>query len=75
MHQTQVRSGRPLLTTEEAASYLNQGESTLNRLRLTGGGHKFVSLGRSVRYDPDDLDEYLIARKRSNTSEPISSAA
>jgi excisionase family DNA binding protein len=70
-----TRSGRPLLVTAEAANYTGQGESTLNKLRVYGGGPRFIKFGKSVRYDPDDLDAWIKSRKRSSTSEQAIKAA
>ncbi len=61
---------KKMLSTPEAASYLGLGKSTLDKLRLTSGGPRYVSYGRRVAYDPADLDEWLNAGKRSSTSEP-----
>ncbi len=62
---------RRMLSTNEAASYLGLGKSTLDKLRLVGGGPRFITCGRRVNYDPDDLDAFLNERKRSSTSEPL----
>lgn len=58
-----------VLDTEGAANYLGLAASTLEKLRVSGGGVPFVKLGRAVRYRVCDLDAYLAARVRSNTSE------
>lgn len=57
------------LTVRGAADYLGLAISTLNKLRCTGGGPSYFKLGRSVRYDPHDLDEWLAAHRVTNTSE------
>ncbi len=62
---------RRKLSTPEAASFLNLGVSTLNKLRLTGGGPRFIALGRRVVYDVTDLEAWSEARKRSSTSETL----
>ena len=64
-----------MLSTPEAAEYLGLGKSTLDKLRLTGGGPKFSALGRRVVYDPRDLEEFVKARKRLSTSEEAAHAA
>jgi predicted DNA-binding transcriptional regulator AlpA len=47
------------------------GESTLEKLRLTGDGPRYSKLGkRTVVYDEGDLDEYAAARRRRSTSDP-----
>ncbi len=65
---------RRKLSTLEAAAYVGLGKSTLDKFRLTGGGPKFITLGRRVVYDPDDLDAWTEVRKRSSTSEPLAAA-
>lgn len=44
-------------------------ESRLAKLRLYGGGPKFIKLGRSIIYDSDDVDAWLNSLKRGSTSE------
>ncbi len=68
---TSPSSYRKMLSTPEAAQYLGLGKSTLNKLRVSGSGPRFVSYGRRVVYDPSDLDAWLNERKRSSTSEPV----
>jgi predicted DNA-binding transcriptional regulator AlpA len=70
-----ARSPRPPLTTTDAAIYTGQAASTLNKLRVYGGGPRFIKFGKSVRYDPDDLDAWIDSRKRSSTSEQATEAA
>jgi predicted DNA-binding transcriptional regulator AlpA len=57
------------LTVREAAAHLNLSISTLNKLRCTGYGPVYFKLGRAVRYDPYDLDQWLAAHRVNNTSE------
>jgi excisionase family DNA binding protein len=58
-----------LLNTKEAAERLGCSPSYLNKLRCKGGGIVFVSVGRLVRYRPEDIDAYLDSRRRRSTSE------
>lgn len=58
-----------LLTTPEAATYLNMQPSTLEQWRWNGRGPRFIKLSRSVRYRREDLDEFLAARVFNNTTE------
>ena len=60
-----------LLTTAEAAQHLRLGRSTLEKLRCSGGGPRYVKLGlRRVAYLRDDLDAWLSALPRvASTSE------
>jgi excisionase family DNA binding protein len=57
------------LTVRDAATYLRLAVSTLNKLRCTGGGPTYLKLGRSVRYERGDLDEWLASHRVANTSE------
>lgn len=54
--------------TKIAAAYLGISKSTLEKMRVNGGGPPFLKLGRSVRYRADDLDRWLSERVRLNTS-------
>ena len=62
------------LRVPAAAAHLSLGVSTLNKLRLTGGGPKFAKLGSVVVYDIDDLDRWAAERKVRSTSEPVRAA-
>ena len=41
----------------------------LNKARLTGGGPRFVRLGRAIRYRSEDLEQWAGATVASSTSE------
>jgi predicted DNA-binding transcriptional regulator AlpA len=58
-----------MLTVREAAAHLSLSISTLNKLRCTGFGPVYFKLGRAVRYDPDDLDQWLAVHRVGSTSE------
>jgi excisionase family DNA binding protein len=58
-----------LLTVKEAADYLRCGVSTLNKLRVTGGGPRYVKFGGKVLYDQRDLDKWIEDHKRNSTSD------
>jgi excisionase family DNA binding protein len=68
--QTQPPSnGRTqLLDQREAAKLLRLSERTLERLRVQGGGPRFVKAGRCVRYRETDLEAWIAARIVSSTS-------
>jgi predicted DNA-binding transcriptional regulator AlpA len=55
--------------TPEAAAHIGLSASTLTKLRVFGGGPRYIKLGRRVVYDRGDLDAWLDAHKRANTSE------
>jgi excisionase family DNA binding protein len=56
-------------TVKEAAVYIPCGVSTLNKLRVTGGGPRYIKLGGRVLYDERDLDKWLEANKHDSTSD------
>jgi excisionase family DNA binding protein len=60
---------RRKLRTPEAAEYVGIASSTLEKLRVTGGGAPYIRIGRVVLYDPDDLDAWLAAHRRKSTSD------
>jgi excisionase family DNA binding protein len=67
------RSGRPLLTTSDAAAYLGIAKNTLEKMRVYGrrndNAPRFVRMGTSIRYDPDELDAYIERNSAISTSE------
>jgi excisionase family DNA binding protein len=65
---------RKKLPTGTAAEYLGLGKSTLDKLRVTGGGRNYFKVGERVVYDPDDLDAWLEQHKRSSTSQNTATA-
>ena len=58
-----------LRKTSEAAKYLDLAESTLEKMRVTGRGPRFIRIGRAVRYDDEDLDVYIESGRRISTSQ------
>ena len=62
---------RKKLSTAQAAEYLGLGKSTLDKLRIAGGGPPFIKIGSRVLYDVDDLDAWLVQHKRASTSSLI----
>lgn len=67
MHDT-ASNMRRMLRTEDAANYTGLSASTLTKLRLHGGGPEYIKLGKSVVYDPVDLDAWLSSKRRRSTS-------
>lgn len=57
------------LTVNAAAQYVGLSASTLNKLRVFGGGPIFLKLGRRIAYDVTDLDAWLATKKRLSTSD------
>lgn len=62
-------SPRRMLRTPDAAAYCGSSASTFEKLRLSGGGPRYVKLGRRVVYDPADLDAWLSENRRRSTSD------
>ncbi len=62
------KTNRPKLRTPAAAAYTGLAKSTLEKLRVNGGGCPYIRVGRVVVYDPDDLDAWLASHKRRSTS-------
>lgn len=60
---------RGMLRTGDAAAYCGSSASTFEKLRLTGGGPRYVKIGRRVVYNPADLDAWLAAHRRRSTSD------
>ena len=58
-----------LLAVAEAATYLSLSPSTLNKLRVKGGGPRYVKIGGKILYDVRDLDQWIEDHKRNSTSD------
>ena len=56
------------LSVDQAAQRLGLSTSWLNKARISGGGPPYLKLGRRVLYDRSDLDVWMAARRRQNTS-------
>jgi hypothetical protein len=63
------------LNVEAAAEYTNISKSSLNKLRVYGGGPIFIKVGARVVYDRIDLDTWLAGKKTANTSQSSRVAA
>jgi predicted DNA-binding transcriptional regulator AlpA len=64
-----------MLNTREAAEFLGLSASTLNKMRITGAGPAYITLGlRRVVYHPADLKAWLDANRRRSTSDRGGSA-
>jgi hypothetical protein len=64
----ETKKRRPLFDTMDAAIYIDARPNYLEKLRCNGGGPVFIKRNGLVRYDPDDLDAWLNAGKRTSTS-------
>jgi predicted DNA-binding transcriptional regulator AlpA len=58
-----------LLTQRQCAEMLALSERTLERLRVSGAGPKFLRIRHSVRYRPADVEAWLASRIVGSTSE------
>lgn len=59
----------PILTTPQAAHFLNLKPATLEQWRWNGRGPRFIKIGRSCRYRISDLEAFLESRVFNNTTE------
>ena len=59
------------LGPEAAAAYVGLSPKTLQRMRVTGEGPRYVKARRRVIYDRLDLDDWVAERKRRFTGEEI----
>jgi hypothetical protein len=64
-----IAGRRRPLRTKAAAEYLGLSKSTMDKLRLSGGGPLYYKLRRIVVYDPDDLDRWRGDHRRTSTSD------
>lgn len=64
-----LHPARRWLRVRDAANHLGMGVSTLNKMRLTGGGPRFAKHSSIVLYDRADLDRWLEERKVRSTSQ------
>lgn len=59
-----------LLDVREAAMRLGLSKSTLDKMRCSGRGPRFIrATDRAIRYDPADLQAFADERRRRSTSE------
>ena len=58
-----------LLTETEVAGMLNLQVATLRRWRWMGQGPRFIKIGAAVRYDPQDITAFIVAQRRTSTSD------
>ena len=58
-----------LLNTKEVQIQWGICKSTLEKLRVYGGGPKFIKRGRSVFYTAESIQSWLASHQRSSTSD------
>ena len=72
LREEQITDSGRLLDVREAARRLGLSKSTLDKMRCSGSGPRFIrATDRAVRYDPADLDAFADERRRRSTSEEI----
>lgn len=59
-----------LLNTFQVAQLLNCTERKLESDRIKGGGISYIKIGKSVRYDMRDIENYIQANTVNSTSQP-----
>ena len=65
-----VDDGKRLLDVREAAARLGLSKSTLDKMRCSGRGPRYIrATDRAVRYDPADLAAFADGRRRLSISE------
>jgi hypothetical protein len=64
-----------LLSQREAAELLHLSVRSLERLRVMGTGPRFLRVGHSVRYRPEDIQAFVASRLKGSTSEETGDAA
>jgi hypothetical protein len=57
------------LSVIQAATYTSLSKSSLDKLRVYGGGPLYIKVGARVVYDRVDLDSWLVGKKVANTSQ------
>lgn len=61
---------RRLLDVREAAVRLGLSKSTLDKMRCSGRGPRFIrATDRAIRYDPADLQAFADERRRRSTTD------
>ncbi|WP_084404752.1 helix-turn-helix domain-containing protein [Pseudovibrio sp. Ad13] len=58
-----------MITEAAAADYLGISIRTIQAWRVRGGGPSYVKMGKSVRYRPSDIQNWIESHLTSSTSE------
>ena len=66
---------KQLLTQQHLSDLIDVSERTLERWRVEGSGPVFCRAGRKVLYRSDDVEEWLLANRRTSTSEAANAEA
>ena len=62
-----MSANEPLVTENEAAILLRVSLTTVRRWRREGRGPVYRKIGRSVRYRPEDLGDFIAASRCMET--------
>jgi predicted DNA-binding transcriptional regulator AlpA len=62
------------MNVKQAAEYAGLSKSSLDKLRVYGGGPLYIKVGARVVYDRVDLDTWLVGKKVANTSQQVAVA-
>ncbi|KZD25977.1 helix-turn-helix transcriptional regulator [Tardiphaga robiniae] len=57
------------LSVKEAATFLGISKGYLDKLRVYGGSPHYFKIGARILYDVSDLEQWLIDRRITNTSQ------
>ncbi|MBW4053651.1 MAG: helix-turn-helix domain-containing protein [Proteobacteria bacterium] len=63
-----VETGERLLAASEVAERFGRSEVALAKMRMNGTGPRFVKIGGTIRYRASDIEDFLEANTRSQTS-------
>ena len=58
------------LDENDLAEKLHNSRRTLQGWRLRGVGPRWIKVESSVRYSPEDVQDWIEAQRRSSTSDP-----
>ena len=58
-----------LMTEKELAKYLNLSVAACRKWRTKGHGPKFLKLGSAVRYQRQDVDQWIATRPQGGLSD------
>jgi predicted DNA-binding transcriptional regulator AlpA len=58
-----------MLTQKEVSKMINMSEAWLEQKRCKGGGIPYIKIGRSVKYDINDVEKYIQNNRKKHTSQ------
>ena len=60
---------KSLLTQQGLSELIGVSPRTLERWRVEGSGPRFCRAGRKILYPSEDVEKWLLANRRSSTSD------